>query len=239
MRRAFTTCTALAVVLALGLTASAVAKFLQTATVSLTAHRAGQTTGMVVRLSAADPTALGAKPKALRSLRISFPAHTKFNLGTSSARACRLTDKQLTTAFGPRCPRASQIGTGTAVANLNPLQAVVNAPVRAYIRGDRQLILFVTPKLPGATPIIIPATVSGSTLSVRVPRLVYGQSSKPKFAGVTGVLVALKLTVPAMGAGPTALISAGRCTAHEFAVTSRFTYADHSRLTLHSKSRCR
>jgi hypothetical protein len=60
----------------------------------------------------------------------------------------------------------------------------------------------------------------------------------PGFPGVTVVLVALKLNVPALGSGGSALITAGKCQAHEFVVKSHFLYADHSTLDLQSSSRC-
>jgi hypothetical protein len=91
---------------------------------------------------------------------------------------------------------------------------------------------------PGLTPIVIRGGVSGSTLTIPLPRTLLGASKKYHFPGVEMVLVSLKLSAPALGSGPNALITAGRCTSHRFVVTSQFVYADHSRRTLTSSSSC-
>ena len=229
---------ALAVVLAgLWLAAVALAAFQQTSDITLTTHAAGRSTGIVAALSSSDPTAPGAKPKSATSVTITFPRGTTFNLRTSLATTCHLTDKQLTTPFGPACPAKSQIGSGTAQANASPLQQAVNASVKAYVHSADQILLDLTPSLPGATPIIIHATISGSTLTMAVPQVVLGKAHG--FAGITAVLVSLKVRIPPLGHGHDALIRAGRCTAHQFLVTTRFAYTDRSRLTLRHASSCR
>jgi hypothetical protein len=94
--------TAIAAALAaLWLAAVALAAFGQTAGITLTAQRAGQSTGIVVVMRSSDPAAPGAKPKSTTKVVITFPVSTKFNLRTSLVKLCRLTDKQLTTPFGP------------------------------------------------------------------------------------------------------------------------------------------
>ena len=168
---------------------------------------------------------------------ITFPAGTRFNLGTPLLTDCRLTDRQLTTQFGPVCPRRSRLGTGTAVANASPLQQAVPTALRAYAVNRNQFILEFVPSLPGTTPSIIRATVSGSRLTLPIPHLTLGRGHD--FAGVTAVFVSLTLHVPALGHGRDALVVSGRCTAHQFVVTSRFTYVDRSTLTLRSASACR
>jgi hypothetical protein len=225
-----------AVLAAIWLAAVALAAFQQTATVTLTTHIAGRSTGIVASVGSSDPTAPGAKPTATTRVAISFPHGTAFNLRTSLVAACRLTDKQLTTPFGPACPAKSQIGSGMAQANASPLQQVVTARVTAYIHSADQILLDLTPSLPGATPIIIHVIISGSTLTMTVPQVVLGKAHG--FAGITAVLVSLKLQIPALGHGHDALIRAGRCTAHHFLITSRFVYADRSRLTLRRASTC-
>ena len=52
-----------------------------------------------------------------------------------------------------------------------------------------------------------------------MPRLVWGKL-------IDVVLVSLKLQVPAMGSGSSALITAGHCTAGRFMVAQHFVYAD-------------
>jgi hypothetical protein len=225
-----------AVLAALWLAAVALAAFHQTAAITLTTHAAGRSTGIVAALHSSDPTAPGAKPKSTTRVAITFPRGTRFNLRTSLVAMCRLNDKQLTTPFGPACPAKSQIGAGTARANASPLQQTVTAGVTAYVHSADQIILDVTPSLPGATPIIIHATVAGSTLIMAIPQVVLGKAHG--FAGVTAVLVSLTLRIPPLGHGHDALILAGRCTGHRFLVTSRFTYTDRSRLKLRRASSC-
>ncbi len=214
----------------------ALAAFGQTAGIALTTHRAGHSTGIAASIHSTDPTAPGAKPKAAIRLVITFPAGTRFNLGTALVKPCRLTDKQLTTPFGRACPRDSQIGTGAAIANASPLQQAVNTRLKVYVGERRQIVLVVQPLLPGLTPIVIRATVSGPRLTLPIPRLALGRAHG--FAGVTAVFVSLTLHVPALGTGRNALIVAGRCTAHRFVVRSRFLYADRTHLELSGESRC-
>ena len=222
--------------LALAGASVALAAFTQVANLTLTAHRAGQSTGIRSDVHSSDPTALGQKPKSARSLTIAFPANTGFNLSGSLVKTCTLSDKQLAAQFGPSCPRNTQIGTGSAVANASPLASTVNAAVKAYVGGPNNIILVVKPTLPGAPTIIIRARAAGSTLMIPVPQLVLGKA--PGFPGVKVVLVSLKLSVPAIGSGRGALISAGKCTAHRFVVTTHFVYVDHTTLNLQSSSPC-
>lgn len=227
----------LIVAAALGWAAVALGAFSQTATVLLTGHTAARSTGVLAEVRSSDPAAPGAKPQPTRQLVMTFPAGTRFDLGTPLLTPCRLTDRQLTTPFGPTCPRRSRIGTGTAVANASPLQQAVPTVLRAYVTGPDRFILEFIPSLPGTTPSVIHATISGSQLTLPIPHLTLGRGDG--FAGITAVFVSLTLHVPALGHGGNALIVAGRCTAHRFAVTSRFTYADDSTLTLRSASACR
>jgi hypothetical protein len=226
------------VLLTLGLAGMALAAFTQVADVTLTVHRAGRSTGIRSDLHSSDPTAPGSKPKSASTLAITFPAGTRFNLGTPLIKPCTLTDKQLTTAFGPTCPHRSQIGSGSAVANASPLAAKVTATVKAYVGAPREILLVIKPtSLPGAPTIVIRATVSGSRLTIPIPQLVLGRSKG--FPGVTVVLVSLKLNVRALGSGRSALITSGRCRGGKFQVREQFSYRDHSTLGLLSSSPCR
>ena len=58
-----------------------------------------------------------------------------------------------------------------------------------------------------ATPIIIHATVAGSTLTMAIPQVVLGKAHG--FAGITAVLVSLTWRIPPLGHGHDALILAG------------------------------
>lgn len=237
------TLTAGVTVLTLALASTAVAAsappatFTQVANITLTTHTADQSTGINASIRSSDPAAPGQKPKPASRLVITFPAHTKFNL--NRATACTLSDKQLTTPFGPSCPHDTQIGTGSAVANASPLAATVNASIKSYAARANQIIIVAKPSsksLPGASPIIIHATVSGSKLTIPIPHPHLGKA--PGFAGVELVIVSLTLNVPKHGTGHNALITAGRCTAHKFVVKEHFDYADRSRLDLKSLTSC-
>jgi hypothetical protein len=226
-----------AVLLTLGLAGVALAAFTQVADVALTVHRAGRSTGIRSDLHSSDPTAPGLKPKSASTLAITFPAGTRFNLETPLIKTCILTDRQLTTAFGPSCPRQSQIGAGSAVADASPLAASVTAKVTAYVGAPNGILLVIKPtSLPGAPTILIRATVSGSKLTIPIPQLVLGRSKG--FPGVTVVLVSLKLNVPALGGGRNALITSGRCAGRAFQVRERFSYRDHTTLRLLTSAPC-
>lgn len=237
MRRSIIIATVLAA--ALVAAAVAVAQFSQVARVSLTAHRAGQSTGIVSDLHSSDPTAPGQKPKAASKVVLTFPAGTSFNLATPLVARCRLSDAQLKNEFGPSCPSRSRIGAGTAVANGAPAVSSVSSRVTAFVAGARSMVLVVKPTEAAYASqiVVLRASVAGSRLTIPIPTVVLGKA--PGFPGVSVVLVALKLRVPPLGSGRKALVTAGRCTAHRFVVGSRFVYADHSTLSLSSSSACR
>ncbi len=217
-------------ILVLATAGAALAAFTQVSQVTLTAHKAGQSTGITSSIHSSDPTAPGAKPKSATRLLLTFPTGTTFNLATSLIKPCTYTDRQLATAFGPSCAANSKIGSGSAIANAAPLASKVNASVAAFVRSAGEMVLVVKPALPGAPTIVIDATVSGSKLTIPIPNI--------KLAGISVVLVALKLNVPALGSGRQALITAGRCSSHAFVVTSHFVYTDGSTLMLSSSSAC-
>jgi hypothetical protein len=243
--------TTVVAVLALALASVALAKFSQVANVTLTAHKGGQSTGINANLHSSDATAIGQKPKSAAELVITFPAGTKFNLRTGLRRTCTLSNKQLSNEFGPFCPSKSQIGTGTVGVNSMPITPPPNGRVKAYIAGANKIVLVITPTLGAyASKItVIRGTVSGATLTIPVPQLLIGpcggrhqpKCSDPKttFPGVTAVLVSLKLSVPALGSGRSALLTAGRCVSHKFVVKSHFVYRNHTKLDVKSSSTCR
>jgi hypothetical protein len=138
----------------------AIATFHQSSRIALTTTRAGHSSGFTAQVSSTDPTAPGAKPKRATRLVISFPANTRFNLGTPLARACTLSDKQLTKPFGPSCPRRSQIGSGSAMINALPMATVQNVPAtaKAFVHGASSVLIVLAGDqklLPGTPPIII------------------------------------------------------------------------------------
>jgi hypothetical protein len=222
----------------------AIAGFHQDARVALTTHHAGDSSGISAQVRSADAAAPGAKPKRATKLEIAFPARTHFNLSTPLAATCTLTDRQLTTPFGPSCPARSQVGSGSAQLNAMPIPpAPIGAKVKAYVSGANSLLVLLFPDqklLPGTPPIIIHATVAGPRLTLPLPHVVYGKGKGDykSFAGITAVIVSLKLNVPALGTGSKSLITAGSCHAGRFVVDSRFTYADRTKMLLTSRSTC-
>lgn len=211
----------------------ALAAFHQTATTRLTAVRSGTSTGIAAYVHAADPTALGLKPRSVRRLVITFPAGTRFNFGTPLVTDCRYTDKQLRTEFGPACPRSSLIGTGVGYANAAPmLMTPLKESVNLYVTGPSTAILFVLPDLPAYEPQIMHLRVSGSTLTLLVPQVVWAKL-------IHVVVASLRLDVPALGSGSDALITSGRCVDGSFGVLQHFVYADPGTVDIRSSSACR
>jgi hypothetical protein len=98
--------------------------------------------------------------------------------------------------------------------------------------ASRRLLLVLTPTLPGASVEVVHGTVSGPQLTLHFPRVVWGKL-------IVVALASLKLQVPSLGTGSSALITAGRCTQRRFVVREHFVYADHGALNLRSSSPCR
>lgn len=121
------------------------------------------------------------------------------------------------------------------MATLEPVDGStynVNESVVAYVTGRHTAILLVTPDLPAYMPVIMHVTVSGSQMTILVPRITWAKL-------IHVVLVSLKLTVPPLGAGQSALITAGRCTSGRFDVIQHFVYADPGPVDVRTSSPCR
>jgi hypothetical protein len=218
---------AIVAVVSLVLAGTALAAFTQTSSITLTAHKAGKTTGIKANVSSSDPSV--PQPKAAKLLVVTFPSKTKFNLGTTLVTACKLSDAQLTS--GAACPSKSLIGTGSANANAYPLASSVPSTVQAYVSGPNSMVMVATASVLGTTSrTILHATVSGSKLTIPIPT--------PVVSTIKVVLVALKLNVPVKGSGKTALVTAGKCSAHKFVVKSHFLYLDGSTFNTTSSSAC-
>ncbi|HTP22734.1 MAG TPA: hypothetical protein VMJ65_24225 [Solirubrobacteraceae bacterium] len=211
-------------VLSLVLAGVALADFTQSSNIALTTTHAGKSTG--IKADIHSTTSPGEAPKAAKLLVLTFPARTKFNLG--SVKACKLSDGQLTA--GKSCPSASRIGTGSATASAFPLPQPILAGVKSYAAGSHKMTLVVKATSPFPQTLVIHAIASGAKLTIPVPT--------PTVAGFQVVLVSLKLNVPARGSGKTELITAGRCRAHSFTVKSHFVYTDGSTADLTSSSPC-
>jgi len=235
----------------------ATVSFNQVATIAVTDHhagaaRVGASVGLKVNVVSTDAGAPGGKPKAAKQIAFAFPAGTRFNLRNSVTKVCTLSDAQIAKPFGPMCPPASEVGTGTGLLNTMPmgltlttlkppLVATVRAKAHVYVHSGSRLIIVLylnSFDLPGAPPVILHGHASGHTLTLAVPRLIYGKSKKLKFNGVPATIVSLKLAMTPTGTGSRALIRAGTCAAGRFVVTSHFTYLDHSRLAVRSTSKC-
>lgn len=233
--------------LTLVLAGVATATLTQISKITLTATRAGQPTGVRLHVQSIDAGA--PQPAAMTRVTISFPKGTRFDLNTSRLRKCAVPDKQLRDQFGRKCPKGSLIASGKGSLNTFPLPSgltktpnEVPVTVTAYL-GRANIILVLKPTVTAYKSMItvLHATVSGATLTVKLPKLMWGADKKaqPPFPGVRVVVVLLRLSVPAVGRGSNALITSGRCTARKFVVTSVFTYADGKRLTRKSSSACR
>ena len=218
------TVTAAVAVASLAFAGAAVAAFNEVSNVGFTTTKAGHSTGIVADIHSTSDTPQTLK--AAKLLVVKFPAGTKFQLGL--VKACKLTDQQLMS--GMSCPAKSKVGTGSAQASAYPLPQAITAGVKAYASGPHSMVLVVTATQPIPQTLVIHETVSGSKLSIPVPT--------PTVAGVKVVLTSLQLSVPARGSGRTALITAGRCTAHNFVIKSHFVYDDGSTMDLQSSSVC-
>lgn len=106
----------------------------------------------------------------------------------------------------------------------------VTAGVKAYAAGKTSIVIVVHATSPAPYTAAIRGTVSGSKLTIAVPKLT--------FDGAPITLTHLKLTVPKKGTGKKALLTAGTCTSGKFTVTSAFTYYNGSPVTVKSSSPC-
>jgi hypothetical protein len=202
----------------------ALASFTQVSNIKLTTTKASHSTGITADIhSTSDP---GQAPKAAKLVVLSFPSATRFQLGV--AKACTLSDGQLMS--GKACSAKSQIGSGSATASAYPLPQPITAGVKAFAGGPHKMILVIKATQPVAQTLVVRATATGSKLTIPVPA--------PTVAGLKVVLVSLQLNVPKRGSGRTALVTAGRCTAHSFVVKSHFAYDDGSTTDLQSTSPC-
>ena len=211
-------------VLSLVLAGVALADFTQASNIALTATHAGKSPG--IKSDIQSTTSPGEAPKAAKLLVITFPSGTKF--GLSNVKPCKLSDNQLAT--GKSCPSASRIGSGSATASAFPLPQPILAGVKAFAAGPNKIVMVVKATSPIPQTLVIRATASGAKLTIPVPT--------PTVAGFKVVLVSLKLNVPARGSGKTALITAGKCTAHSFVIKSHFVYTDGSTADVQSTSPC-
>ena len=216
---------AIATALSLTLVGVALADgFVQNSVIKLTAKKSGKTTGFNANISSTTPT--GTKPEVATKLVVTFPSGTKFNLGKFTA--CKLSDTQI--MGGTSCPATSKIGTGSATAVAWPLGLNVNAAVKAYVSGSKEMLVVVTATSPVNTTLVIRQSVSGSKLTIPIP--------SPTVLGAQVILTSLKLNVPPKGSGTKALAVAGKCASGKFVITSDFSYDDGTSAHVSSTSPC-
>lgn len=218
------TITAAVAVASLVFAAVAIAAFNQVSNVKFTTTKAGHSTGIAADIHSTSDTPQ--ELKAAKLVVLQFPAGTKFRFGL--VKACKLSDQQL--AAGKACPGNSKVGSGSATASAYPLPQTITAGVKAFASGPHSMVLVVKATQPIPQTLVIRASANGSKLTIPVPT--------PSVAGVNVVLTALHLSVPARGSARSALITAGRCTAKSFTVTSHFSYSDGTTLDVPSSSPC-
>lgn len=170
---------ALTVLVALAVTAVAVAsdQFTQSAKVQLTKNKAGKTSGIKLgqsvgvkaALKATDPGEPGGKPKAAKQITIKLPKGTRID--KSAVAQCNLSDEDVTAG---KCPKKSQIGTGTAKANVAPLIPTTTEDVKAYA-SKQGLVLLLTDNEadpnPGQTIVLRASASKKGVIKVTVPEL--------------------------------------------------------------------
>jgi hypothetical protein len=212
--------------------ALASAQFKQTAKVTLTAKKAGASTGFSANLASSDPGAPLEKPQGLKTLTIAFPAKTAFNFKSKALTQCKANDTEIKATGGSVCPSKSKLGEGAATANGAPAFPVIPENVTAYA-GSNQIILLLAPKKlggPGAT-LVLHGLISANKMTTEVPAIVVG--------GLPIVITGLQLKIKSVGSGKTTWAKAGKCVKKKFVVKSTFVYQTGEKLVLSSSSGCK
>lgn len=204
--------------------------FKQTAKITLTATRAGASTGFKVSLASSDPGAPYEKPQALKTLTVTFPKGTKFNFKSTAIKQCTASAVELVGTKGAACPAKSRIGKGTALADGAPVYPKIPESATVYAGKGKLLFLLVPTTAVGST-IPLEGGVSANRVTVPVPELVS--------AGLTIVITELTVSVKAVGSGRQAFATAGKCMKGKFTVKSSFVYYSGSPVSLTSSSKCK
>ncbi|MGC2372453.1 MAG: hypothetical protein WA484_01140 [Solirubrobacteraceae bacterium] len=215
--------------LAVAAVALASSQFKQTSNVTLTATKAGKSTGFKAAIQSSDPGEPGSKPQALKTLTLTLPSATKFNFKSKAIAMCTASDIEIKGTGGAVCPAKSKIGAGTAEANGYPAIPLIPENATAYA-GKGNIIFLLAPKGPAGAPLVLHGVVSANKVTTEVPQISFG--------GVSIVITGLKLTVNKAGSGKAAFITAGRCASGKFKVKSSFLYYTGARETLSSSSKC-
>jgi hypothetical protein len=222
--------TAAVAVLAVAAVALASSQFVQTSKITLTATRAGASTGFKAALSSSDAGEPGGKPQALKTLAITFPSGTKFNFKTKAIKPCTATDVEIHGTLGAACPARSRIGSGSALVNGAPAFPMIPEKATAYA-SKSGLVFLLAPAGPAGTVLVLHGKVAANKVTVAVPAL--------SEAGITFVITALELSVNRIGSGKSAFVTAGKCVGKKFKVKSSFAYYTGASLALASSSSCK
>ena len=137
---------ALVGVLALAVTAIAVAATSQTMTTTFTKNTEKTSVGVKFQTSSEDTeNPKNQQPKAVRKLDLDLPAGTRVQ--PSAVAACTATDDELIQEGPSACPRKSTVGTGKATAKFHRSDLRdVNVVVTAFA-GKNGLVLHLDPDL--------------------------------------------------------------------------------------------
>ncbi len=219
---------AIAAILGAGI-ALASSQFKQSAKITLTATKAGASTGFGAALVSSDPGAPNGQPQALKTLTVTFPKNTKFNFKSTAVKQCAASPLELIATKGAACPAKSKIGTGTANANGAPVYPKIPENATVYV-GKGKLLFLLVPAGPVGSTIPLEGSVSANKLTTPVPVLGSG--------GLTIVITELNLKVKAVGSGKQAFVTAGQCNGSKFTVKSSFAYYTGSPVSLTSSSKC-
>jgi hypothetical protein len=231
MRRFQITAALMAVgVLAIGSIAFASAQFTQSANITLTATKAGKSTGFKANLQSSDPGAPNGQPQGLKTLTITFPSKTKFNFKSNAIAQCKAGETEIKATGGAACPPKSRIGSGSATANAAPAIPSIPENATAYA-GKNEIIFLLAPKGPAGSVLVLFGKVSSNKVTTELPVV--------KLGPVNVVITALKLTVNKIGSGKQAFVTAGKCSSGKFKVKSEFLYQTGAKLTLSSSSKCK
>jgi hypothetical protein len=240
---------ALVGVLALAVTAVALAATQQSYSQSFSTNKANKSAGTTFSTDSTDPanTANNSQPKSVRVFTVVFPGGTKIdNLG---APQCKKTDDEILQAGGkPACPKAV-VGSGSAKVRLPfPGFGDINATVTAF-NANKGLILYVNPQ--GAQAIILRSKFQGLKLVTAVPpnclppaTIQGGQCKKPDgSAGQEAILSHFDLkTVPKSAKVKKkkhALITTPKTCKGKWAFRADLTYADGTKASFPSTQACK
>jgi hypothetical protein len=240
---------ALAAVLTVGVTATALGAFTQTASVKFTKTTTATSTGTTTALAASEPEAPAGKPsKAARKVVIKFPAGTVFNTAVPSV--CRSNDDEIIATKGASCPRGSKVGAGSAEAitgfgaGVDPIQETIIA-----FNNKNELILYLTPKgTIGQTFVLrakLKASSTGPLLTTVVPPLCLPGGSPPDCKNGEAVLTKFNLKTVGITKGSGAkkknyVTTPPKCPKSKLWTTKiSFTYNDGSKKDIKATQKCR